>query len=267
VVAVIFRWVETRSLTIAFMTAAFLLLTACSSTSGSRNSSPGPLSGNWQIVLQAGDTSNTQSGFVLQSGKSLRGQFLLTGDCAGVGAAQGEMDGANVSLTVNQSAQTIGLTGTTGSDDSTISGNYSILQAGCGTSQTGTWTATRVKNLNGSFTAAFTSGVSGVAPFSFSGSVTQGSNQGTSQASLAGSMSSTDAACFSSASVSGVISGTSVVLNFVSSEGAALGQLKGIASADATTITGTYDFFNAQVPIQGCPSGDFGSVAVSVQPQ
>lgn len=256
----------------AFITAALILASGCGSTSSPKANSSGPLSGNWQIALQADNSSNTQpgntqSGFVLQTGKSLRGQFLLTGDCAGVGDAQGEVSGANVSLTVNQSAQTIGLTGAASSDNSSISGNYSILQAGCGTSQVGTWTATRVKTLSGSFTAAFTSGVNGVAPFSFTGTVTQGTNMGTSQATLAGSMSSTDATCFSNASVSGVISGTSVVFNFASSDGIALGQLKGTVSADATSVTGTYDFFNAKTPIQGCPSGDFGSATVTVQTQ
>jgi hypothetical protein len=249
------------------MTAALILLTACGSTSSPTANSPGPLSGNWQIALQANNSSNTQSGFVLQFGKSLRGQFLLTGDCAGVGDAQGEVNGANVSLTVNRSAQTIGLTGAASSDNSSISGNYSVLQAGCGSSQIGTWTATRVKPLSGSFTAAFTSGLVGVAPFTFTGTVTQGTNTGTSQATLAGSMNSTDATCFSNASLSGVISGTSVVFNFVSPDGIALGQLKGTASADATTVTGTYDFGNAQTTIQGCPGGDVGSAKVTVQPQ
>jgi hypothetical protein len=249
------------------MTAALIFATACGSSSSNSTNSPGPLSGNWQIALQADNSSNAQSGFVLQSGKSLRGQFLLTGNCAGVGTAQGEMNGANVSLTVNQSAQTIGLTGTASGDNSSISGSYSILQAGCGSSQVGTWTATRVKTLSGSFTGAFTSSVSGVAPFNFAGTVTQGANIGTSQATLAGSATSTDATCFSNASLSGVISGTSVVFNFVSSEGIALGQLKGTVTADATTVSGTYDFFNAQTPIQGCPSGDFGTVTVTVQPQ
>lgn len=244
-----------------------LLLFACSSSNSNSGGNSGALSGNWQIVLQNGTSSITQAGFVLQSGKALSGQLLLSGDCAGVGTAQGEINGASVSLTVNQSAQTIGLTGTVGSDNSSISGSYSILSSGCGSSEVGTWSGTRVKPLSGSLTGVFTSGVTGVAPFSFSGSVTQGPNLGTSQATLAGSMTSSNATCFADASLTGLISGTSVVLNLSSSQGMALGQIKGTATADATTVTGTYDFFNAQTPIPGCPGGDFGSVSLTLQPR
>jgi len=85
-------------------------VTGCDATN-SQPSTGGPLSGNWQITLQNGTASRSQSGFVLQAGKTIGGQFLLTGDCAGIGTVQGEVNGANVSLTVNQPAQTIGLEG------------------------------------------------------------------------------------------------------------------------------------------------------------
>jgi hypothetical protein len=225
------------------------------------------LSGNWQLTLQNGVTSYSQSGFVLQSGKSLNGHLVLTGNCAGVGSAQGEMNASAVSLTVNQSAQTIGLTGSAAGDGSTISGDYSILTAGCGATETGTWSGERIKTLSGSFTGEFTSGVVGVAPFEFSGMLTQGANTGSTFATMAGSMTSSNAVCFADATISGNISGKSVVLNFVASDGLAVGQLTGTASTDATTVTGTYDFFNATKPIPGCPLGDFGSVTLTLQPQ
>ena len=254
-----------RVLQVVSVLAAQLLLASC----GSSNSKPDPstgLSGNWQITLQGGATSRSQAGFVLQAGKALTGEFLLTGDCAGVGSVQGEMNGTSVSLTVNQPAQTVGLSGSVSSDDSSIAGNYSILSSGCGASETGTWTAARIQPLSGSFAGSFISNFSGMAPFNFSGTLMQGTNVGSTHADISGSMTSTDAVCFSDAMISGVISGTSVVLNFSSSEGSAFGQFTGTASADAKTVTGTYDFFNAQTPIPGCPAGDAGSATLTVQP-
>jgi hypothetical protein len=246
--------------------AAQVFLIGC----GSSNSKPDPtgrLSGNWQITLQGEASSRSQAGFVLQAGKSLTGQFLLTGDCAGVGGAQGQMNGTNVSLTVNQPAQTVGLTGNVGTDGSSITGNYSILSSGCGASETGTWTATRIQALSGSLTGSFVSNFGGTTPFNFSGTLAQGMNTGSTHADISGSMTSTDAICFSNASISGVISGASVALNFSSSEGVSFGQFSGTASADAKTVTGTYDFFNAQTPIPGCPAGDAGAATLTVQPQ
>ena len=177
------------------------------------------------------------------------------------------MNGTAVSLTVNQTAQSIGLTGKVSGDGSTISGDYSILSSGCGATETGTWTAEKIKTLSGTLTGEFTSGVVGVVPFEFTGTVTQGANTGATFATLAGSMTSGNAVCLTDATISGNISGKSVVLNFLTSDGLAAGQLTGSASADATTVTGTYDFFNATKPLPGCPLGDFGSVTLTLQPQ
>src|SRR5882762_6955806 len=135
-------------------------VTGCDATN-SQPSTGGPLSGNWQITLQNGTASRSQSGFVLQAGKTIGGQFLLTGDCAGIGTVQGEVNGANVSLTVNQPAQTIGLEGSVGSNGTSLSGDYSILGAGCGTSEVGTWTAEHITDVTGSFTGSFVSNRSG----------------------------------------------------------------------------------------------------------
>lgn len=203
---------------------------------------------------------------MLQAGKSLAGQFALSGNCAGVGSAQGEMNGAALSLTVNQAAQSIGLTGNVAGGGSTISGDYSILSSGCGATETGTWTAEKIKTLSGTFTGEFTSGVIGVAPFEFTGAVSQGGNTGASFATMTGSMTSTNAVCFTAATITGTISGKSVVLNILTSDGIAAGQVSGSASADATTVTGTYDFFNASKPLPGCPLGDFGTVTLTLQP-
>ena len=217
------------------------------------------------MTLVGSAATRTQAGFLLQTGKSLSGQLFLSSECSGVGVAQGRVAGTSVAIAVNQTAQTVNLTGSPSSDGSSISGHYSILSSGCGSSDVGTWSATRVKTLQGNFQGTFTSGVTGVPVSNFTGSLAQGVNTGSTSANLSGTTSSTNSPCFTNASISGLISGTSVVLNFVTSEGIALGQFRGASTTDATTVSGTYDFFNAQAQPLSCPGGDFGTAVLTVQ--
>jgi hypothetical protein len=237
----------------------------CDATN-SQPSTGGPLSGNWQVTLQNGTTSLSQSGFVLQAGETIGGQFLLSGDCAGIGTVQGEVNGTSVSLTVNQPAQTIGLTGSVGTNGTSLSGDYSILGAGCGTSEVGTWTAEHITDVTGSFTGSFVSNRNSQTS-DFAGTLIQSANTGASHANMSGSMTSSNAPCFADASISGMISGESVLLNFSTADGVALGQFSGTASPDAQTLTGTYDFSNVNTPITGCPRGDHGTATLTVHLQ
>jgi hypothetical protein len=240
-------------------------VTGCDATN-SQPSTGGPLSGNWQVTLQNGTTSRSQSGFVLQAGKTIGGQFLLSGDCAGIGSVQGEVKGASVSLTVNQPAQTIGLTGSVGTNATFLSGDYSILSAGCGATEVGTWTAEHITDVTGSFTGSFVSNRNGQTS-DFAGTLIQSVNTGASHANMSGSMTSSNAPCFAEASISGMISGESVLLNFSTADGVALGQFSGTASPDAQTLMGTYDFSNVNTPITGCPRGDHGTATLTVHLQ
>lgn len=220
------------------------------------------------MTLQRQDTNTTktESGFLIQSGDSLTGEFLLNGDtnCAGVGSALGQISGSNVTISVTQVGQTVSLMGSLGTSPSSISGNYSILAAPCGSNQVGSWSATQVQpfsgNLQGTFTSTFSSGL----VFAFSGTVTQGQNTGTSTASLTGNMTSTNAPCFTTANLQGSISGTSVVLNVLSSEGVALGQIHGTTTSNVSSTNAIYDFTNSQQPsLNGCQ--DFGTAVLTLQ--
>jgi len=252
-----------RSLAVPSLLCVAILASCGGSNGGERAATP--LSGNWQMSLQRDAASGlkTLSGFLVQSGNSVTGNMLLSGQtsCAGVGPVSGQLSGSAVTLTVDQTGQTVNLTGTTGTGISSMSGNYSILSSPCGDTSVGTWTASVVQPLNGSFQGTFTSTETIGVVFHFSGTISQAANTGASTANLSGSMTSTDASCFSSASVSGLISGTAVVLNLVSSEGVALGQYRGTAATDAGSIAGTYDIFNAA---GGCD--DFGNATITLQP-
>jgi len=236
------------------------VLTACGG--GNSQKPAANLAGNWQIIMDG--NIKAPSGFLLQSGTSLDGDFLVSGNCSGVGPAQGQLDGLNIAMTVNASDQTLSFTGTTTSEGTSMSGNYSFLGSGCGGSEAGTWTGTQIPALNTNFQGTFTSGDTPGLVFHFSGTLSQGSNTGASYATLSGNMISTDAPCFTSASVSGQISGTAVVLNLTNSEGIALGKITTTLTTDVTSMTGTYAFVNFTVPI-ACGS-DFGNVVFTLTP-
>jgi hypothetical protein len=241
------------------------MLIACG---GGDNPKTASLSGNWQILLQSDTSSETQSGFLLQSGHIITGGLQLSGqtisglaECVGVGSVQGQSSGSNVAMSVSLAGQTANLNGSSGSHLTTMSGDYSILASGCGQTEVGKWTATQVKPLTGNFQFTFTSDAS-PATFHYLVTITQGPNTGESTATLSGSMTSSDAPCLSSASIAGVISGTSVVLNFVSTDGHSLGKYQGIMTTDATSITGFYRFSNPA--IGSCD--DIGGATATAQP-
>jgi len=240
-----------------------LVCLAVATGCGAGNKPPATIAGNWQMAL-SNNSGKVPSGFLLQTGNALNGDFLISGNCSGVGSAQGQLSGSNVSIIVNAADQTLNLTGTATSDGSSMSGGYSNLSSGCGFSETGNWTANRVKNLTGNFQGTFTSVVTDKLVFHFAGTVTQGVNTGSSFAALSGSMNSTDASCFSGASISGQISGTAVVLNLVNADGVALGKISTALAIDASSMSGDYAFINTQVPLP-CGS-DFGTVVFTIQP-
>lgn len=237
---------------------------------GGSSSNTGSLTGNWQITLTNTSTGaqKSESGFLVQSGGSLSGALLLTGQtaCAGVGTAQGSVNRSDVTLSVQQVGQTVNLSGTSTNANASamLNGNYNILSSPCGNSQVGTWTGVEVKPLAGSLTAVFKSSLNAGSVLNFTGTISQSQNSGSSAAAnLSGNLSSQNSTCLSSAMIGGQISGTTVVLNLTSSEGLAIGQYTGTITPDATTITGTYNVY-PQAPPGGCH--DYGTATITVQP-
>jgi hypothetical protein len=234
----------------------------------SKNVGSALLSGNWQIALQPSPPatgSPSEAGFLLQTGDSLAGQFVFTGltQCTGLGTAQGTLTGSNVEITLTQTGQSVTLTGTAASDAATMGGTYAILDSGCGNgTSTGTWAANPVKPVTGTYLATFNSYTLGV--YSFSINVTQGANTGLSTATLSGTALSSNAPCGDSLTISGAVGGTSIVFNFLTSSGTAVGQFRGTTSTDATTLNGTFDFL-AQNGLASCPAGDAGSISLVAQ--
>src|SRR5258708_17938410 len=144
-----------------------------------------------------------------------------------------------------------------------MSGDYTILSTGCTGSQSapqlGTWTADLVTPLNGTVQGTFLSTPHGTT-VNVTGQLTQGANTGSSLAPLTGTL-SLAGYCYPTATVVGSISGTSVAISLVNTDGSAFGEVDGVTSLDGTSVTGTYRAIGQGSGVaKNCVDGDSGSV-------
>jgi hypothetical protein len=257
-----------------------LLVSGCGSSGSSNSNSdstspPGPLSGNWQMTFQSANTHLkpwSQSGFLLEQKNTISGGVILSPPgCAGLGNVIGSASGTAISITVSPVGLVVTETGTLGADQSSMSGTYTMLAAGCPSNvndpQTGTWTANLVKPIQGNLQGTFQSTQPSAPPVTISGKVTQGKQTaGSSFAPLSGTLTATNY-CFDTANYSGTISGTAVVMTLVNSDGSQLGQVSGSLSLDGTSLNGKF-FILAQGPNgnKPCRSGDLGTATLTVGP-
>jgi hypothetical protein len=153
------------------------------------------------------------------------------------------ISGQNVTLTELAGTQTFTLSGTLSADGSTMLGTYTSTAgtaadgSACGYAVQGvSWSAISVPPLAGPIQGSFhsTSPNSGLSDQDFvvSGSLTQGENIGASNATITGTLSFinpvtnlSDYPCFSLASVNGQISGNSVILQIIGTNGLTVGQI------------------------------------------
>jgi hypothetical protein len=224
---------------------ALLLLLSMSCGGGSSKAVTSQLSGNWQLSLtQNYPTPTTQlsvSGFLMQSNSSLTGNVqgpTITdgkGDitCGGVGPLTGTINGQNVSFTVSPGGTTFNFTGTISSDNTSMSGVYQAQAGACfNNPTTGSWTASLIPSLNGSFTGTITNSqymaaLTGTsAPvINVTGTMSQTPNVGSNVASLSGTITAQSYPCFATASLTGTISGDNVLLSVYSYNGDLIGSI------------------------------------------
>jgi hypothetical protein len=227
------------------------------SSSSSSSAKQGPLAGNWQITLtqeipaQNPIVQLSVSGFLLESNNSVTGSLALPGDgttfnCAGVGPVTGTVSGQNVAMSVDEGGSTLSLTGAVSSDSKVMAGTYQTLPGGCTKTPTsGTWAAFQIPPLNGNFSgnltgssymASFT-GKKTADPIPVTGTMAQSSNIGASNATLTGTINATGYPCFTTASVTGTISGSNVILSVFGFDGSQIGTL-GTSSNPAVASSG-----------------------------
>ena len=209
-------------------------------------------------------TGGLQGGFLLQKNGSVTGQAVyavsapniqppLVNPCnSGTAAITGTLSGQTVTLTAVAGSQIFTLTGTLRSDGSAIDNGTYTSTAGtasdgstpCGAAETGvSWTAKSVPPVTGTITGTFHSISSSASfdgttlnnrDFPLTGLLTQGENIGASNATITGSLSFIDPTtllsnypCIPSGSVSvnGQISGNTVILQLIGTDGSNAGQI------------------------------------------
>jgi hypothetical protein len=222
-----------------------------------------PLTGNWEITLfrHSNPAPLSYSGFWQQSGSAVTGSVVLGDGCSGVGPLNGTLDGTKVNLDINEFGQDVSLTGTRDSSSGMLSGDFSTLAGGCSAfPSTGTWSAVQVKPLSGTFHGTL---VSPNGTLNVSGVVIQGPNLGASNTTLTGTISAASfiapCAYLANATITGVISGTSISWNFYGADGSLVGGMPSTPGGATIAPDGsslTSDYFFSRIS-NGCP-GDGG---------
>jgi hypothetical protein len=226
--------------------AALAVLSACGGGSSTQSPGNGSLAGNWQFAMTSPSDNSfqggIQGGFLLQSSGAVTGAVTYSVSLppqqggpatlcsSGSGPVTGTINGQNVNLTITAGIQTFSLTGTLSTGGSTMAGTYTSSDGkGCGTAQTGLkWTATSVPPLTGTIQGNFHSALDPTLrnqDFPVTGVLTQGENIGASNATVTGTLNFANYPCLSSASVNGQISGSSVILQIIASNGLIVGQI------------------------------------------
>jgi hypothetical protein len=297
----------TRSGEFVLVLALVATLAGCNGASSSSNTQGnGSVSGNWQFKMGApADNSfqgGIQGGFLLQNGTSVSGAIVYSvflpaqqpGTSAtlcnsGTAPVTGTINGSNVTLNTTAGPQTFTLTGTLSADGSTLIGTYSSTDgAGCGTKQDAlSWSALLVPPITGTLQGNFHSVLSVLNPgsnsnlrnqdFAVTGTLTQGQNIGASNATVTGTLTFQGYPCAQSVSVNGQISGTSVLLHLIGSNGLSVGQIGAptgfvnpspvnVASSTGGTVLQGSDGY--AISTGACPggtlAGDIGDVCLAL---
>lgn len=242
---------------------SFVGLWGCGGNSSGNSSSAGAqVSGNWQFSLTAPQDNSfsggLEGGFLLQDNGTVKGQVVYslsvpnagssppTIPCAGSAAVTGTVSGQSVTLTAVAASQTFALTGNLSADGSTMTGTYNTAATpNCGTAQTGLqWSAKLVRPLSGAVQGNIhatenTGDPAAEQDFVVTGFLTQGPNTGASKTAVTGTLNFQGYPCLDTASVSGQISGSSVVLQLIGQNGLVVGQIGTIpGSASGPTNAG-----------------------------
>ena len=211
--------------------------------------------------------------------------------CSGSASVSGGIQGQTVNLTMQAGPQTLSLSGTLSGDGKTMMGTYSSVDThGCGTAQSGLqWKAFAVPSLSGAVQGNFHSSATNHLAnpdfpanqdFTISGVLTQSPNIGASNATITGTLSFDGYPCLGkAASVNGQISGSSVILQIIASNGLNVGQIGATLSSlethpspvvfqstpGAWLLTGKngYGVSTKQCPGGNVP-GDFGNVCLAM---
>jgi hypothetical protein len=251
-----------RTLATTSLVLIVLMSVACGGGSKTATPSTNVLSGNWQLSLfqeyPPPRTSVSLSGFLTQASSALTGSIQTPSEgssssCGGVSALDGTITGQNVAFSLNEGGTLVSFTGSISSDNQSMAGDYQAAGGSCfAPSTTGTWNAFLIPPLDGNFTGTIDSaylailqtGTSATSvPVTVSGSITQSSNAGASNATLTGTINAVGYPCFATAFLTGTISGQNVYMDVFDFSGNQIGTLgvppasPGVAGTPATVMS------------------------------
>lgn len=262
---------------LALLSVYVLFQAGCGSNS-SKPPSLGALSGNWQFNLVKNYPFAQEqlfvSGFLQQSNENVTGSVqgpVTTSvggsavNCGGTGPLVGTINGQNVSFTLSPGGTTFNFSGTIASDSQSMSGTYEALGGACYSYPTsGTWSASLVPPLNGSFTGTFNSnymqalnGTNTPVPISVSGSFTESPNSNSSTATLTGTITAAGYPCFSTASLTGTISGQNIYLALYGYNGLQIGTLGQVQPAGVPPTPATLTVTSTGLVVSGTNQSGF----------
>jgi hypothetical protein len=261
----------------AALLVATMMFSSCGSNNGSGNTqvNDNSLEGDWQFTMapppDGSFVGGLQGGFLLQNNGAVTGSAayavslpLLPYPCNnGSSQVTGTISNQSVSLTAVAGSQTFTLAGALSFDGSTMTGTYNSTAgtAGdgspCGAAQSELqWSASLVPTVTGPIQGNFhsTGGLTGLAEQDFlvSGGLFQAANTGASSAAVTGNLTFlntttnlSDYPCFTSATVSGQVSGNIINLQLVGPDGSILGEIgelpgsNGVTGVNPVTVTST----------------------------
>jgi hypothetical protein len=288
---------EVKSLLLLLL-ASLMVLSACGGDTPTPSPGTGAIAGNWQFTMAVPSDNSflggIQGGFLLQNKSSVTGGVTYSilhppqgGSPAvlcnsGSAPITGTLSGQTVTLTVVAGPQTFTLTGALSADGSTMMGTYTSTDGkGCGSAQTGLqWSAASVPALNGTIQGNFHVSIDPALrdqDFLVSGTLFQGANIGASNATVTGNLTFQGYPCLTTASVNGQISGNSVILQIIASNGLNVGQIGApmgssnpspvtlVSSAAGSVLQGTNGY---GITTKSCPGGtlpgDIGDVCLAL---
>ncbi|HEY4903579.1 MAG TPA: choice-of-anchor D domain-containing protein [Candidatus Sulfotelmatobacter sp.] len=288
---------EVKSLLLLLL-ASLMVLSACGGDTPAPSPGTGAIAGNWQFTMAVPPDNSflggIQGGFLLQNKSSVAGgvtySILLPPQggspavlCnSGSAPITGTLSGQTVTLTVVAGPQTFTLTGALSADGTTMMGTYTSTDGkGCGSAHTGLqWSAASVPALNGTIQGNFHVSIDPALrdqDFLVSGTLSQGANIGASNATVTGNLTFQGYPCLTTASVNGQISGNSVILQIIASNGLNVGQIGApmgssnpspvtlVSSAAGAVLQGANGY---GITTKSCPggtlAGDIGDVCLAL---
>jgi hypothetical protein len=234
---------------------------------------PMTVAGNWQFDLMdsSGNVASVATGFLQQSGSNLTGNFDLNG-CEESTTATGTVGGNNgpdaIALSLSLDNQTLSIVGSgigTITPGTAIEGNYTVGAITCPISGlTASISGQQVNSVSGSFHGSLQSKSGNT--FSMAGTANEGTYGSGTSAPVTGTATATGSTCFTSLTLTGTISGTSIAWQLASSDNSQVLELTAAPSSSAGQInTGTPGSFtitqltgNYSVTAGNC-SGDAGT--------